>query len=104
MTLRCKQGDLALVIHEEESCRSNIGKFVRVAGPVDFNPILKKHCWLIEPVNQTPWCCINLKEELFERVVTFADRVEHPDEWLLPIDPKQLEQVLQTEVKTLENA
>jgi len=42
MKLRCKSGDLALVIHDEEICHQNIGKLVRVAGPWATTVGLKK--------------------------------------------------------------
>ncbi len=88
MLLRCKEGDLALVIHDEESCRANIGKLVRVAGPVEYNKQLKKDCWLIEPVRKELWCCVSIRGVTYQRIVTFASEVEHPDAWLLPIDPE----------------
>lgn len=87
MHLRCKEGDLALVIHDEECCRDNIGKLVRVAGPMAFNHDLQKNCWLIQPVRRKPWGCVNAKGEAYRKVLTFASNVEHPDDWLLPIDP-----------------
>lgn len=87
MKLRCKSGDLALVISDEEFCRQNIGKLVRIAGPLGYNRRLKKMCWLIEPVKPELWQCINSKQEHYQRLVTFASNVEHPDDWLLPIDP-----------------
>lgn len=87
MHLRCKEGDLALVIHDEESCKANIGKLVRVAGPVEYNERLNQYCWLIEPVHGELWWCVSVKGVPYQRVVTFASEAEHPDGWLLPIDP-----------------
>ena len=87
MTYRRKAGDLALVAHDEDCCRPNIGKLVRVAGPVGFNDRLRKDCWLIEPVRPERWHCVNVSGQPYQRVVTFASQVEHPDAWLLPIDP-----------------
>lgn len=86
MLLRCKEGDLALVIQEEKGCEANIGKLVRVAGPVELNP-RQQATWLIEPVRQKPWWSISPTGKARKRQVTFASRVEHPDAWLLPIDP-----------------
>ena len=90
MTYRCKAGDLALVVHDEDCCRPNIGKLVRVAGPVWFNSRLRKDCWLIEPVKPGPWHCVNVSGVPYQRVVTFASQVEHPDDWLMPIYPATL--------------
>lgn len=86
MTLSCKPGDLALVIREEKGCEGNIGKLVRVAGPIKFNQ-RQQATWLIEPARQQPWRSVSPAGKARTRKVTFASRVEHPDEWLLPIDP-----------------
>jgi len=102
MQLRCKPGDLALVIHDEEICRQNIGKLVRVAGPLGYNRRLKKMCWLIEPVKAEPWQCITRKDGHQQRIVTFANNMEHPDDWLLPIDPETWDFHEAVEDKTLE--
>lgn len=87
MTIRCKDGDLAMVIYDEESCVGNIGKLVKVAGPLAFNSDIQKQCWLIEPINPEPWYCTNFKGEPFQKVVTFASMIEHPDDWLTPLRP-----------------
>ncbi len=52
--LRCKEGDLAVVTHEEPGCEVNIGRMVTVCGPVKiherFGPT-----WLIQPVHPAMW-------------------------------------------------
>ena len=90
MKIRCKSGDLALVIHDEEACGQNIGRLVKVAGPLGLNQRLKKMCWLIEPVIAQPWHCLSPKKKHYKLIVTFATDIEHPDEWLLPIAPEAL--------------
>jgi hypothetical protein len=87
MKLRCKPGDLALIIHDEDSCQENIGKLVKVAGPLGYNQRLKKQCWLIEPVKAEMWQCVTVNGIHYARNVTFAGEAEHPDAWLLPIYP-----------------
>lgn len=102
MKMRCKEGDLALVIHDEATCQENIGKLVRVGGPLGYNHRLKKYCWLIEPVKAELWRCINKRVQPYQRIVTFASEVEHPDNWLLPIDPEALDADETATEKTLE--
>lgn len=87
MKLRCKPGDLALIIHDEVSCRENIGKLVKVAGPLGYNQRLKKQCWLIEPVKAEMWHYVTFTGKHYSRILTFAGEAEHPDAWLFPIDP-----------------
>jgi hypothetical protein len=89
MSLRCKQGDLALVVYDEPGCESNIGRAVEVRGPVQTNPRLGVRCWLIRPVGWSRrWrvmrdsCCARTE------TVTWTSLIEHPDAWLLPIPPQ----------------
>ena len=102
MKLRCKSGDLALVIHDEKICHQNIGKLVRVAGPLGYNHRLKKMCWLIEPVKADLWQCVTPKVEHYQQVVHFTNNLEHPDDWLLPIDTETWCLNAKAEVKFLE--
>lgn len=88
MKLRCKDGGLALVVHDEASCRDNIGKVVRLSGPAQRNARWDKVCWLIEPIHPQPWHCVDARGRHYLRYVTFDSGLEHPDEWLFPIDPR----------------
>ena len=44
MQLIYKDGDLALVVQDEDLCHANIGKLVRVKGPVNINRQLQRTC------------------------------------------------------------
>lgn len=89
MTLRCKEGDLALVVFDEPGCESNIGRVVEVRGPVETNPLLQLPCWLIQPAGASRrWRVLNGRGPAITRTVTWKSRIEHPDAWLLPIPPK----------------
>ncbi|MBM3151883.1 MAG: hypothetical protein FJ189_01805 [Gammaproteobacteria bacterium] len=91
MNLRCKDGDLALVIHDEPDCEANIGRMVEVRGPVNFNPRLELPCWLVKPVTSEPYLVKETTEVVVGEVVGWASRVEHPDAWLLPLRPPEQE-------------
>ena len=85
--LRCREGDLALIIREEAGCEANIGRVVRVGGPLELNPLWGP-TWLIEPVNAEPWMHVaHSRDDVVTRPITFADRIEHSDDWLLPLHP-----------------
>ncbi len=84
MKTRCKAGDLVLVVHDIGDCTDNTGRIVRVRGPLSFQRDYKKHCWLIEPVVQTPYA-VEWRGEVSRYVVSFSHLVEHPDGWLMPI-------------------
>ena len=87
MTLRCKEGDLALVIHDEPGCRSNIGRTVEVRGPVEINPRLGLHCWLIRPAGSNRSWRVENSGWILTQTVSWGSQIEHPDAWLLPIPP-----------------
>lgn len=88
MILRCKSGDLALVVYDEPCCESNIGRAVEVAGPVQTSPRFRLRCWLIRPVGSSRrWRVVRDGGPARTEIVAWKSQVEHPDAWLLPIPP-----------------
>lgn len=97
MNLRCREGDMALIINEEPGCESNIGRAVILHGPI-------KQCaergpsWYIEPVHAEPWYAIDCGEGgVWCGVLSPDDGIYHPDAWLLPLRPKCDESSEETE-------
>jgi hypothetical protein len=89
MSLRCKAGDLALVVYDEPGCRSNIGRVVEVRGPVEINPRIGLQCWLIRPAGSNRrWRVTDDSGWIQTETVSWKSRIEHPDAWLVPISPK----------------
>lgn len=82
--IRCRPGDLALVIHDEPECASNIGRFVEVDGPLTLNRDLNLLCWLVRPVVRAPYAVID-RQGCAMQLVDWESLVEHPDAWLLPV-------------------
>ena len=88
MSLRCKAGDLALVVYDEPGCESNIGRAVEVRGPVAINPRIGLRCWLIQPTGSSRhWRVADDSGWILTKTVSWGSRIEHPDAWLLPIPP-----------------
>jgi hypothetical protein len=86
--LRCRDGDLALILREEPGCDVNIGRVVRVGGPLYVNP-RRGPTWLIEPATGDPWTYLaHTGDGVITRPITFADCIEHPDAWLFPLRPR----------------
>lgn len=86
MSLRCKAGDLALVLYEEPGCEPNIGRLVEVRGRVTVNTRLKLPCWLILPVGADRlWYVPFVDGPPHIEFVTRNSRVELPDAWLWPV-------------------
>jgi hypothetical protein len=89
MRLRCKEGDLAIIIKEEPGCEANIGRVVRVSGPI----VVREHVgatWLICPAGADDWLAI-LMCPTRGAVVRAAhgieqlSNIEHPDRWMVPL-------------------
>lgn len=90
MITRCQPGDLAIITRDLPVCEGNIGRMVRVSGPMDFYLDLNfEPTWLIFPVTEEPWLYLTTDGDL-----QFADyqqaNIEHPDCWMLPIKTEDL--------------
>ena len=76
MQLRCKEGDLAFVVRDFEGCEANLGRLVKVRGPVisraDVGPT-----WLITPVTSAPWIFLELDGSIHAEY-PLRGLVEHP--------------------------
>lgn len=86
MKLRCKDGDLAWVTYDEDACSANIGRLVRVSGPV----ILSHQydgmpTWLIFPVDRRAWSISDSMEGAYPLIIGSEHTIEHPDGWLWPL-------------------
>jgi len=89
MRLRCREGELALIIREESGCEANIGRAVCVSGPLEIDTC-RGPTWLIAPATPEPWFYLSPDGEgVVVRPISHADRVEHPDAWLLPLRPDE---------------
>jgi hypothetical protein len=88
MTLRCREGDLALVINEEPGCDPNIGRAVTLHAPLVVCET-RGASWTIEPVVPEPWFAIEVDgEPPWVGTITRKDGIYHPDAWLLPLRPE----------------
>lgn len=87
MQLRCKEGDLALILHEEPGCESNIGRIVQVRGPMVIDSRALP-CWLIKPVERQLWK-VNDNGSISSEVVFWKSLIEHPDGWMVPLRPPE---------------
>jgi hypothetical protein len=97
--LRCREGDLALIIREEPGCECNIGRVVTVHGPLE-NSGRYGPTWLIVPVNPERWAVYSHWRNLVDyHHVTLEHRIEHPDNWLLPLRPVPQEAIHFLETK-----
>jgi len=84
MTDRCKNGDIAIIIKDHPGCEANIGRVVKVHSPRRVLP-RRGTVWLITPVVGTTITYIDVDGTV---AVGLAIKIEHEDDWLLPIRPE----------------
>ena len=83
MQLRCKEGDVALVVKEERGCEANLGRLVSVRGPVVSYAGLGA-TWLISPLTGAGWTYLTASGQVRRRCISRKE-VEHPDAWMVPL-------------------
>ena len=93
--LKCRDGDLSLVIYDTPGSQQNIGKVVQVLGPATMVTRTQMIGWRIKPLYPAPWGVTQLDGSLDVEVVDWNSGVYHEDEWLMPILPLSPEETWQ---------
>ena len=91
--LRCKDGDLAVVINDTIACRQNIGRVVQVRGPVRKLKQSGMQGWRIKPIHKRVWGVTELDGRNVKELVFWSSWVFHEDAWLMPIRPQSPNEV-----------
>lgn len=91
-TLRCRPGDLAIIIRDEPGYEENVGRIVEVHGPAHVH-IEHGLTWLIVPVTHKPYAVRTRRGKLYDSEITVEDQIEHADAWMMPIRPEVEEDV-----------
>ena len=92
MTLRCKDGDLAVIVGELPGCEANIGRIVQVRGPAHLSEQCGELlCWVIRPISRKKMINLYIPDILISERVTWKSDIKLPDCWLLPIRPPEEE-------------
>ena len=90
MTLRCKDGDLAVIVGEYPGCEANIGRIVQVRGPAHLSEQCGELlCWVIRPISRKKMVNLYFPDTLIAERVTWKSDIKLPDCWLLPIRPPE---------------
>lgn len=101
MQARCKPGDVAVILYDEVECLSNVGRLVRIHPALVHNQELNLDCWLIEPLDCGAWAVSDSDGSVTLAPIGLAERIEHPDEWMLPIRDEVQQQVLTSGVNSI---
>jgi hypothetical protein len=94
MTLRCKDGDLAVITWDHLGCLENIGRIVMVRGPAVAGEFGVS--WIIHPITENLYAFIDLDHHVWRERVSWDSEILHPDAWMLPIRPPGDEQCMET--------
>jgi len=103
MVLRCRDGDLAVIVGEFPGCEINIGRIVKVRGPAHFSEQCGEQlCWVIRPISRKKMVNLYIPDILISERVNWKSNIKHPDCWLIPIrPPKEDEDICQIESSPL---
>ncbi len=85
MKLRCKDGDIAVITWDFPECLENIGRLVQVRGPVTMKDGVAY--WRIQPVTPELYAFRELDDSLGREHVIWSSRINHPDGWMVPLEP-----------------
>jgi len=85
LTLRCKDGDVAVITWDTPECLENLGRLVLVRGPVHHQGGMA--CWRIKPVTPELYCVTEADKSITRESVTWGSGVVHQDAWMMPIRP-----------------
>jgi len=82
MKLRCKDGDLAIIVEDFLGCEENLGVIVKVIGPPTRVKTCNLTCWYVYPITRRKLWVVDPLEKVR---VSKTKTVLHPDRLLLPI-------------------
>lgn len=96
MTTRCKNGDLAVVLHDDLGCEGNVGRLVEVHGPSTSTRYPDQTVWYIRQLDpHAQWFVSECDCRIAQEWLTWGSRVTHPDAWLLPVRPGETEEAIE---------
>ena len=86
--MRCKEGDMAVIIKDFPSCEANLGVIVKVVGPPLSVLFMPEALWPVVPVSGTKLLAINNDCSGPPELMNFKKvaYVLHPDAWLMPLN------------------
>lgn len=84
--LRCRPGDLAIIVQDEPECQANIGQIVRVLEEYTEFPDEWGFHWRIKPLSESgsPVLIVDPRTKT-QRLVCDNQSRAHYDDWLRPI-------------------
>jgi hypothetical protein len=94
MGLRCKDGDMAVIVGDVPGCEGNVGRIVQVRGPT--TQLIGYICWQIKPLDKRLLFIRDHDGSIVGERVVWKSRFFHPDCFLLPIRPPKDDKSIET--------
>ena len=94
MGLRCKEGDIAVIVGDVPGCEGNIGCVVQVRGPT--TKLSGYICWRIKPLENRKILIREFNGVIVNEKIFWNSRIYHPDCFLLPIRPPKDGETIET--------
>lgn len=94
MGLRCKDGDMAVIVGDVPGCEGNIGCIVQVRGPTV--QLCGYICWRIKPLDKRKILIREHNGKIVSEKVFWNSRIQHPDCFLVPIRPPEDGKTIET--------
>ncbi len=92
-SLRCKDGDIALVIHDTPGCEQNLGKVFCGKGPAETIIRNGSQGWRIKPLHPESRVIEDERCRAALALVDWDSAFCHEDTWLLPLHPQNPDSV-----------
>ncbi len=92
--LRCKDGDMAVIVGDVPGCEGNVGRIVQVRGPT--SQIIGYVCWRIKPLDKRRLLIRENDGSIVGERVFWKSSIFHPDCFLLPIRPPEDDTSIET--------
>ena len=99
--MRCKEGDLAVIVKEFSGCEQNLGVVVKLIGPVQFVAAIEHPMWPVVPLSGAKLLAINNDGSRPPEAMDTSKwgHVLHPDQWLMPLKDRKASEAASTEVE-----
>jgi hypothetical protein len=96
MNLRCKDGDMAVIVGDVPGCEGNIGCIVQVRGPtIRLSGYI---CWLINPLDNRKIQIREFNGLIVSEKVFWKSKIHHPDCFLVPIRPPEDDKAIEAQI------
>ena len=94
MGLRCKDGDMAVIVGDVPGCEGNIDCIVQVRGStIKLSGYI---CWRIKSLDNRKILIREFNGTIVSEKVFWKSRIQHPDCFLVPIRPPEDGKAIET--------